>query len=393
MSEEEIQEQEVEAVEPQEEVVSEVVDESPQPEETPSLDLEAVFDETPETRPGQSDEFNQALENLGVQVGEGMRPRDALLNAYQQAADYNHQWQQYHQDQQQRQSAYQQQLAQQQQLRQQQMMMMQQQQAAQAQQAQQQDWSQLQQQQEQHDPDSWWNPPKLDEAELERWRTQVRNRRTGQWEWMWKAGTPRELRERADDVVKYHEEWQRDLVQKPQEVLPQIIEKEFDKLFVDRYGALLDEFEGRQQEQDMHQRVADINQRNSDWVYQHDPMGNIVIDPSGQPALTPQGQRVIEIIGGLRQSGLTDPDKLWDTASRLLAGELAQGALGRQQQQMQQTQQVQERNMRHLQQGAGSIRNREGSVAPPENPSPNSQNRNLSPGDKLRQQALADGLF
>ncbi len=143
----------------------------------------------------------------------------------------------------------------------------------------------------------------------------------------------------------------------------------------------------------MHQRVADINQRNSDWVYQHDPMGNIVIDPSGQPALTPQGQRVIEIIGGLRQSGLTDPDKLWDTASRLLAGELAQGALGRQNQQMQQAQQIQERNMRHLQQGAGSIRNREGSVAPPENPSPNSQNRNLSPGDKLRQQALADGLF
>ena len=72
---------------------------------------------------------------------------------------------------------------------------------------------------------------------------------------------------------------------------------------------------------------------------------------------------------------------------------MAQGALTQTQQQMQHMRQNQQRNMRHLQSGVQRIENRNGSEAPSENPSRFSQNSSLSPGDKLRQQALADGLF
>lgn len=352
--------------------------------ESPSLDLDGVFDESP-----RQDDFRQTVQGLGLEVGEDSRPREVLLDAYEQAANYNHQWQEYHSQQQAREQAYQQQLQQQQQMAE-----YGRQQYAQEQQRQQ-EWQQFQMQQYQQqqgveqevDPGQWWTPPEINEDELSQWRV-----RTGRG-WTWKAGTPAEIRSKANDYVKYHQEWEDKLKNRPHEVLPEIIEKEFDKLFVDRYGSLLNEYETRQQENHTQQQVQSINDRNADWVYQHDPAGNMVRDVSGQPVLTPQGQRVIQYVNQLRGNGLTDPVQLWDTASRLLAGELAQGSLQSQQQQVQYAQQTQQRNMRHLQQGAGSIRNREGSVAPPENPSSNSQNQSLSAGDKLRQQALADGLF
>ena len=90
---------------------------------------------------------------------------------------------------------------------------------------------------------------------------------------------------------------------------------------------------------------------------------------------------------------MQDPDQLWQTATQMLAGRMASSRLGEMQQQMAAQQSGQDRNVRHLQRGAGYIPNRGGSVAPPENPSPNSQNQHLSAGDKLRQQALSDGLF
>ncbi len=373
--------------------VDESVDSSP--EGSAELDLSDVFSETPDSP--QTNQFQQTVEQLGIDVGEG-NPQDALVNAYNQAMDYNTQWQDYHQQQQeyqqQLQSQYQQQLYEQQQAANYGYQQMQQQQQQQL------NWQnfqdELQSFREEEAIESegqWWTPPQIDEQEIALWRETVTNPETGEVEHRWKHNTPPEIISEANQYVRYHQDWQESLANRPHEVLPEIIEAEFDKLFVDRYGALLDEFEGRQEEQYIDEVVEDIDMRNADWVYQLDQAGNIMTDGYGQPLVTPAGQQVIGIINNLRQSGLEDPEALWDTATQILSGQYAQQSLGQYQQQAQYAQQVQARNMRHLQQGASSIPNREGSEAPAENPSPISQNQALSPGDKLRQQALADGLF
>ena len=358
---------------------------------SPELDLTDVFSES---TPDQTDDFRSRVEQAGVRFEDDTQPREALFNAYTQAQEYNQQWQQYHQQQEAQRQQQAQQQQQMQQMAQYGMQQYQQQQQMQMQEYQRQlEQQQYEQEMEYEQEGVWWNPPDLDKEEIAKYRTRYRGH-DGQMRWDWKVGTPQEIKDAAEDYVEYHKGWNEALRERPDEVLPEIIEKEFDKLFIDRYGRLMDEYREEQHVRTQEQAVNDINVRNADWLYQNDPRtGQAVMDHSGEPVLSPQGERVIGYINGLRESGMTDPQQLWDTASRLLAGELAQGALHQTRQQMQSAQQVQQRNMRHLQNGASHIPNRGGSMAPPENPSPTSQNQSLSPGDKLRQQALADGLF
>ena len=80
----------------------------------------------------------------------------------------------------------------------------------------------------------------------------------------------------------------------------------------------MDEYRDEQHVRTQEQSVNDINVRNADWLYQNDPRtGQAVMDQTGQPVLSPQGERVIGYINGLRESGMTDRNQLWDTASRL----------------------------------------------------------------------------
>jgi len=385
------------AEEYQEDVIEEASVEEPQVEyDAPEADV-AVAE--PEEDWGGvfsdvvDDGFASRVNELGFDVDDSTDAQNILLDSYQQAYEHNQQWQQYHENQQQQQ-------AQQQQQYQQQMQQMQQQ-AQYGQHFQQlvqdprfQDWATgLTQEEQQAEPEHWWSPPELNQDDIAQWREQHQNTQTGQWDWGWKYGTPSDVVQAADKYVNYHEDWAQNLARNPQEVLPQIIEQEFDKLFVDRYGQLLDEFSDRQASQRTEQKVADINQRNSDWVYQSDGQGGQARDYNGQLVLTPEGQEVIGYVNNLRQSGMTNPEHLWSTATQMMAGRIATGVLQQQQQAQQYSDANQQRNMQHLQRGAGYIPNREGSVAPAENPNPHSQNPRASAGEKLRQQALSDGLF
>ena len=338
------------------------------------------------------DGFASRVNELGFEVSDSAEAQNTRLESYQQAYEHNQQWQNYHEQQQQ--------LQQQQQQQYQQQMQQMQEQAQYGQHFQQliqdprfQEWASQTANPEEVAEDHWWSPPELNQDDITQWREQHQNPQTGQWEWGWKYGTPTEVIHAADKYVNYHEDWAQNLARNPQQVLPQIIEQEFDKLFVDRYGQLLDEFSDRQKAERTQQEVADINQRNADWVYQSDGRGGQARDYNGQLILTPEGQEVIGYVNNLRQGGMTNPEQLWATATQMMAGRIATAQLQQQQQQQQYAAATQQRNMQHLQRGAGHIPNREGSVAPAENPSPYSQNPRSSVGDKLRQQALSDGLF
>ena len=356
-----------------------------------SLDFSGVWDESPQ----QNNEFQQQVSELGFEVENSQQAQETLLDSYKQAYDYNQQWQSYYEEQEKQKQQMQQQMQQQAyQMQQMQGMAQAQQQYLAMQQMQQMQQQQPEPEPQYEEPQGWWAPPEFDRDEVKRWRVQQRNPQTGQWFWTWKNNTPKELIRSTEDYVNYRDKWRENVLDNPQEILPKVIEQEFDKLFADRYGAIMEQQQYRQFQANQFKQAAEINQRNADWVYERDAVsGEYLRDGMGQLVMTPEGQQVVGHIHSLRQQGITDPNQLWDLSSQLLAGDLAQRRLETQTQQLHAAQAAQERNMRHLQRGAGYIPNREGSVAPPEAPSPVSQNPSLSPGDKLRQQALSDGLF
>ena len=254
-----------------------------------------------------------------------------------------------------------------------------------------------QQQQQPAGPEHWWAPPEVDMEDLERWRTQKVDPHTGQIYADWVDGTPQELKEDAEDYVAYLEDWADNIIRSPQDVLPGIIEQEFDKLFKSRYTALLQYNNQYQQEVQNHTEVNEINQRNADWVYQVDPRTNQYLsDANGNLVLSPQGQAVTNYINYFREQGITDPSSLWELATRMYSGDLSVSQQQQQQQQYHEAQQAQQRNMEYLQQANeynGYVESAGGSIPPTENPMARSQNASASAGDKLRQQALADGFF
>ena len=335
--------------------------------------------EQPYTEPQQpvNPSFYEQVNSYGFRTNDDSEAQNTLLQSYHAAQQQNYAMQQ-------------------QQMQQQQYMQQMQQLAEAGQQYQElsqqpefQEWAQTTYgQDEAQQEDTWWSPPELTEDDIKKWREPRQDVRTGQWYWDWKPNAPADIRERAEEYIDYHKQWAQDLAQRPHEVLPEIIEREFDKLFVDRYGRLLDEYDDRRSYQQREETIENINSRNADWLYERDASGNTAYDYQGNPVMTPHGQEVVGYVNQLRESGMTDPEKMWDVATRMMAGKIAT-----QQLQQQQYAPVQDRNMQHLQRGAGHIANREGSVAAGGYPSPNSQNQNLSAGEKLRQQALSDGLF
>jgi hypothetical protein len=251
--------------------------------------------------------------------------------------------------------------------------------------------NQSQQQQQQDQENHWWNPPEFSYEEAQQYRQQYQTPE-GQLYWDWSPNTPPEVVQGAEDYVKHVEQWTEDLTRRPHEILPQIIETEFDRLFADRYGAVM---QWQQQYYDQHQQqrgVQEIHERNADWVYQKDlRTGQYQQDTNGGLVLSQEGQAVTNYINQFRESGVTDPQQLWQLATRMYAGDIATKKMYGQKQQASSQQQALQRNMEHLQRGAEHVPSAGGSIPRPSSPS--SQNSRLSAGEKLRLQALEDGLF
>ena len=386
------------------------VEESPVEETNPELDLTDVITDTPsqeytpqqehtpqqeytEPQPGQQYTLADQVTALGfTDVQDERDAQYRLLDSYQQLQNQNSQWADFYQGQQQ-------QYNQQQQLAEygQEYLDLQRDPAWQQYQQQQDHYDQGEQQQQPTGQEHWWAPPQMDMEDLERWRTQKVDPQTGEIYADWVDGTPQEIKEDAEDYVAYLEDWAENIIRRPNEVLPGIIEQEFDKLFKSRYTALMQYNNQYQQEVQNHTEVEAINQRNADWVYQVDPRTNQYLsDANGNLVLSPQGQAVTNYINYFRGQGITDPSSLWELATRMYSGDLSVSQQQQQQQQYQEAQQSQQRNMEYLQQANeynGYVESAGGSIPPTENPMARSQNPTASAGDKLRQQALADGFF
>ena len=375
------------------------------PDSGPELDLTEVITDEPgqeytpepeqqrEQQPEQPQQYTLADQVSALGFADVQDESDAqyrLLDSYQQLQNQNAQWSDFYQQQQQHYS-------QQQQMAEYGQEYLDLQRDPSWQQYQDQQDQQGQAEQQPTGQEHWWAPPEIDMEDLERWRTQKVDPQTGEIYADWVDGTPQEVKEDAEDYVAYLEDWADNIIRSPQDVLPDIIEQEFDKLFKSRYTALLQYNNQYQQEVSNHTQVDAINQRNADWVYQVDPRTNQYLsDANGNLVLSPQGEAVTNYINYFRGQGITDPSSLWELATRMYSGDLSVSQQQYQQQQHHEAEQSQQRNMEYLQQANQYneyIESAGGSIPPTENPTARSQNPTASAGDKLRQQALADGFF
>lgn len=220
----------------------------------------------------------------------------------------------------------------------------------------------------------WWNPPTLDPAMVQRYQ-EVTLGEDGQPKLGWKSNTPRELQQAAEQYSQYLEQWATDLVQRPQEVLPKIIEQEFDRLFERR-------IKERDEEQQLATFAERVRETNRDWMFTKDEQGREVF--------TAEGQLVTNFLAEAAEKGMTSPQDQWEYAvykydylNRAKQASAAQAS-----QTAQQT--AAQKRRQQAAQGAGRP-NRTGTVPRPDEESTRSQNPNLTPGQKLLQQLRLDG--
>jgi len=379
------------------EVSNEVVEETVADDVLVSDDDTATPEVPVEEAAPQGPTLAEQVSGLGfTDVADDADARYRLLEHYQQLQDANQQWSQYNE----------QQTQQQQQQQQYQQYYSQQQQAEQA--------SKQQAPAQPEEPTGpvqditgvahWWNPPGVDLNTVEQYRENKVNSETGEIYTDWKEGTSAEIMQGAEQHVGYLEQWANDIIRNPQKVLPNIIEQEFDKLFADRYSSLVAYNNQQNSETQNEQTVQEITDRNSDWLYNTNPVNSEPLrDNFGNLVLSPQGEAVTKYINYFRGLGIDDPSTLWDLATRMYSGDISTSQS--QPQQAYAEPQVQQQQVEHVQQQvqqppvgdtlrqATHIPSAGGSVPSGSNPSPYSQNRHASAGDKLRQQALADGLF
>jgi hypothetical protein len=132
-----------------------------------------------------------------------------------------------------------------------------------------------------------------------------------------------------------------------------------------------------------------------------DPLTNApMIDPStGFPALSEAGVRISQHMD--RLEGIGDPRTVWDYAVKAYQSEVNQGvpaptagtatSTAPAPAETAATKKAKKQS-EHLRRAAGHVPERSGSLPTPGQPGETSQNPHLRPGQKLMQQAAADGV-
>jgi hypothetical protein len=136
------------------------------------------------------------------------------------------------------------------------------------------------------------------------------------------------------------------------------------------------------------QAVNTIVAQNSDWIYQKDQLGNLLIGPGGRYVPTPNGMRYGQYINELERAGITDPH-LADRYARMhLAQDLA---ASQQQQQQQQSPAAQRQNAIAGGRQQQNVRQSQPAPTRPVN-EPNPDQAGLSLEDKLKANLEAAGF-
>lgn len=150
----------------------------------------------------------------------------------------------------------------------------------------------------------WWNPPAYNPDLAARYRV-TKLDAAGQQIVDWKDGTPEEIKKQAEQHQAYVDEWAYKLVHRPQEVLPQIIQREAAKI-VER---VVEERIGNLQHTTELERLQQEIVEQNPWLFAVDPVTN-----QRTHDYSPAGQMALQHIQEAQQLGISDPRKQWEYA-------------------------------------------------------------------------------
>lgn len=234
----------------------------------------------------------------------------------------------------------------------------------------------------------WWKAPQVDLGLLEQYREEQVDPLTGQKKLAWKPETPVEYRQNVEAYTRHLKQWQDDLVTRPHEVLPKIIEAEVMPL-VERM------FQQREQQQQTQQFVQQVNENNADWLYARDPVTNqFLVDHQGQRVMSNEGQHVAQYISEASSIGIQDPAKRWQYATMAYERDLLRYQAQSRSTATNAVQQHEQQKLQHLQAAAAqAVPNRGGSLTPNQPPTtPIQPTRRKSAGERLMEQFRANGV-
>jgi hypothetical protein len=241
-------------------------------------------------------------------------------------------------------------------------------------------------------PEHWWNAPQVDLSLLAEYREPILDETGKQTGWKWKADAPAEYQQQVNQYQHHLKQWNEDLLTRPHEILPKIIEREVTPI-LDRY------FQQQMQQREYQSFAQNVAQNNADWLYARDPVTQQVqTDLMGNPIYSPDGQAVNRYLQEATQLGIADPKARWAYATRMRELELRrtqpQGALAQAAQAAQQPAPVDPR-LAHLQNAAAASSQRGNSVPPAHDPASRPRPRGnvrISAADRLAQNFHAQGL-
>lgn len=218
-------------------------------------------------------------------------------------------------------------------------------------------------------PDKWWNPPEVDLTTVQNYRTPDGG---------WKPETPIDVRQQAEAAQRYYDKWANDLVRRPNEVLTPIMRQEAKRVYEEMFGQV----NSQQREQQAKERIFSENQ----WLFEKDPV-------TGKPnpaRLSQEGELLNQHFIVAQEKGLSFEDA-WDYAhsKHQLAKLLAAQKPPETEKEVAQVNEEKKREL--LSRAGGATPNRTGSL-PTVNSPTKTQNRNLSFGERFRQQAQRDGV-
>lgn len=232
--------------------------------------------------------------------------------------------------------------------------------------------------------ESWWKPPVIDDRMVEIYQTRTIDPATGREKVGWRDGTPADVIAKANEVESYYKQWANDLVQRPHEVLPKIIAAEARKIVREELS----------QTQEQQQSVAFLDnfRKENAWLYENDPVTNRpAITAEGSFRLTAEGQKFQSYLTEAEELGISNVQKQFAYAQRLRAADMAASKAAT----APRPSDINDQKKRELLAAGngGAIPDRSGSLPTPARTGPTpTQNKNLTAGEKLRQQLQKDGV-
>jgi hypothetical protein len=213
--------------------------------------------------------------------------------------------------------------------------------------------------------DHWWQPPQLDHQLVAAYQVKGEDGKV-----TWREDAPSELRRQAEQAKAHYEKWARDLIERPHEVLPKIIQHEARKLFTQE----MERAQATQQAESFRERAISENEA---WLFEKDP-----ITGKAGGKLSPEGQQFQAWIDEAAEIGISSHQHQWAYAERLRKAELAvKGA---------QPKPADVNAQKKQELLARQTVDRSGAVPSPTQP--RTQNRNISAGEKLLANMRREGV-